>query len=66
MNSLQRLTAMSVDKLLDDLAEAVKEEKTAPEGVDGNLVALYGVGQTPAGPFVVEEVAKSFLDVLYE
>lgn len=27
---------------------------------------ISGVGQTPAGPVVVEEVALSFLDILYE
>ena len=61
----QRLSAESVNKLLDDLGASIKEEKEAP-ATGGNLVALYGVGQTSVGPMMVEEVAKSFLDVLYE
>lgn len=61
-----RLSAMSVDKLLDDLAECLKEEKEAPGGDGGDLVALYGIGQTSVGPAIVDEFAKTFLDVLYE
>jgi sphinganine-1-phosphate aldolase len=60
-----KLSAASVDKLLDDLAECVAEEKKVPEK-GGNLVALYGVGQTAAGPHVVGKVAEMFLDTLYE
>lgn len=61
-----RLSAMSVDKLLDDLAECLKEEKENPGHDSGDLVALYGIGQTSVGPAIVDEFAKTFLDVLYE
>ncbi|EJT51306.1 sphinganine-1-phosphate aldolase [Trichosporon asahii var. asahii CBS 2479] len=61
-----RLSAMSVDKLLDDLAECLKEEKENPGKDSGDLVALYGIGQTSVGPAIVDEFAKTFLDVLYE
>ncbi|BEI87550.1 uncharacterized protein CcaverHIS019_0102680 [Cutaneotrichosporon cavernicola] len=60
-----KLSAASVDQLLDDLGECIAAEKKEPES-GGNLVALYGVGQTAVGPHVVGKVAEMFLDTLYE
>ncbi|ORY22698.1 putative sphinganine-1-phosphate aldolase [Naematelia encephala] len=60
-----RLTAMSVAKLLNDLEQAIKEAKLNPKE-DGDMVALYGLGQTTAGPHVVGKVAEIFIDTLYE
>lgn len=60
-----KLTAKSVDTLLHDLEECIAAEKAEPAD-GGNLVALYGVGQTAAGPTVVGKVAEMFLDTLYE
>lgn len=66
---------------MNDLEEAIKVVKKDPP-TDGTMVALYGessttqrtgheltrsgVGQTTAGPYVVDELAKTYLDVLYE
>lgn len=61
-----RLSAQSVNKLLDDLGECLQEEKDTPGEDSGDLVALYGIGQTSVGPAIVDEFAKTFLDVLYE
>ncbi|WRT63911.1 uncharacterized protein IL334_000837 [Kwoniella shivajii] len=61
-----RLSAGKVDKLLDDLSEVVKEVKASPQDQKGDLVALYGLGQTSVGPHVVGKLAETFLDTLYE
>ncbi|KAL0242105.1 hypothetical protein I308_105733 [Cryptococcus tetragattii IND107] len=61
-----RLSAKSVDKLIEDLGEALKEVKASPQGSGGDMVALYGLGQTSAGPHVVGKLAETFLDTLYE
>ncbi|WVQ78645.1 hypothetical protein IAT38_000732 [Cryptococcus sp. DSM 104549] len=61
-----RLSAKSVDKLLDDLGEAIAQVKEAPTGAGGDMVALYGLGQTSAGPHVISKLAETFLDTLYE
>ncbi|KAL7420128.1 Dihydrosphingosine phosphate lyase [Cryptotrichosporon argae] len=60
-----RLSAKSVDKLLDDIGAALKTLTSDPP-TDGDMVALYGLGQTSVGPHVVGELAATFLDVLYE
>ncbi|TYJ51647.1 hypothetical protein B9479_007767 [Cryptococcus floricola] len=60
-----RLTAKSVDTLIKQLQETIEQVKTAPKGKDGDMVALYGLGQTSAGPHVVGKLAESFLDTLY-
>lgn len=62
---LQRLTAASVETLLNDLELCLKEEKENPDQ-SGQLVALYGLGQTSVGPTLVGKVAEMFLDLLYE
>jgi sphinganine-1-phosphate aldolase len=67
----QRLTAANVEKLLEDLAEAIDEVRTAASSAEGkekqgDMVALYGLGQTSVGPHVVAKLAETFLDVLYE
>ncbi|AAW44943.1 sphinganine-1-phosphate aldolase, putative [Cryptococcus deneoformans JEC21] len=61
-----RLSAKSVDKLIEDLGDALKEVKASPQGAGGDMVALYGLGQTSAGPHVVGKLAETFLDTLYE
>ncbi|WVR03667.1 hypothetical protein IAU60_000662 [Kwoniella sp. DSM 27419] len=61
-----RLSAPKVEKLLDDLAEVVAQVKAAPPDSKGDLVALYGIGQTSVGPHVVGKLAETFLDTLYE
>ncbi|WVQ62492.1 uncharacterized protein L199_000632 [Kwoniella botswanensis] len=60
-----RLSARKVDKLLDDLDEVVKHVKSSPNEQKGDLVALYGVGQTSVGPHVVGQIAETFMDTLY-
>lgn len=71
----QRLTAKNVDKLLEDLATTIEEVRAASSSSSGNsdskekqgdMVALYGLGQTSVGPHVVAKLAETFLDVLYE
>ncbi|OWZ49928.1 sphinganine-1-phosphate aldolase [Cryptococcus neoformans 125.91] len=61
-----RLSAKSVDKLIEDLGDALKEVKASRQGTGGDMVALYGLGQTSAGPHVVGKLAETFLDTLYE
>ncbi|KAK8861729.1 hypothetical protein IAR55_002552 [Kwoniella newhampshirensis] len=62
-----RLTAKSVDELLDDLSEVVTElKKGGTSATQGDMVALYGLGQTSVGPHVVGKLAETFLDTLYE
>ncbi|WWC86025.1 uncharacterized protein L201_000896 [Kwoniella dendrophila CBS 6074] len=61
-----RLSAQKVDKLLDDLSEVITEIKASPNDQKGDLVALYGLGQTSVGPHVIGKVAETFLDTLYE
>ncbi|RSH94860.1 hypothetical protein EHS25_004666 [Saitozyma podzolica] len=60
-----RLTAANVDQLLDDLEKVIEDVKQNPPK-DGDMVALYGLGQTSVGPHVVGKLAETFLDVLYE
>lgn len=55
-----------MDKLIEDLGDALKEVKASPQGTGGDMVALYGLGQTSAGPHVVGKLAETFLDTLYE
>jgi sphinganine-1-phosphate aldolase len=62
------LTAKSIDKLVDDLAEVIEIVKGDLNGLNadkGDMVALYGVGQTSVGPIVVSKLAEAFLDTLY-
>ncbi|ORX35330.1 putative sphinganine-1-phosphate aldolase [Kockovaella imperatae] len=59
-------TSKTVDRLLDDLEYCVAQLKKEPKGSSGDMVALYGIGQTSVGPHVVEELAKTYIDVLYE
>nr|XP_031859585.1 uncharacterized protein CI109_005047 [Kwoniella shandongensis]KAA5526657.1 hypothetical protein CI109_005047 [Kwoniella shandongensis] len=63
-----RLTAQSVDKLLSDLEAVVIELKKGnkPDAPQGDMVALYGLGQTSVGPHVIGKLAEVFLDTLYE
>nr|XP_019014579.1 sphinganine-1-phosphate aldolase [Kwoniella pini CBS 10737]OCF53360.1 sphinganine-1-phosphate aldolase [Kwoniella pini CBS 10737] len=61
-----RLSAQKVDKLLDDLDIVIKGIKASPDAQKGDLVALYGLGQTSVGPHVIGKVAECFLDTLYE
>ncbi|OCF45133.1 sphinganine-1-phosphate aldolase [Kwoniella heveanensis CBS 569] len=61
-----RLSAPKVDQLLDDLAGVVDAVKAAPPNSKGDLVALYGIGQTSVGPHVVGKLAETFLNTLYE
>ncbi|WVQ93736.1 hypothetical protein IAU59_000813 [Kwoniella sp. CBS 9459] len=61
-----RLSAPKVDQLLEDLDEVVKAVKAAPPNNKGDLVALYGIGQTSVGPHVVGKLAETFLNTLYE
>ncbi|WWC58330.1 uncharacterized protein I303_100870 [Kwoniella dejecticola CBS 10117] len=61
-----RLSAQKVDKLLDDLEIVIQEIKASPDTQKGDLVALYGLGQTSVGPHVIGKVAECFLDTLYE
>ncbi|KAK4688526.1 sphinganine-1-phosphate aldolase, partial [Tremellales sp. Uapishka_1] len=61
------LTAKSIDKLLDDLEVVMEEVKATRDGdKQGDMVALYGLGQTSVGPHVVGKLAEAFLDTLYE
>ncbi|CAD6579590.1 MAG: hypothetical protein TREMPRED_002526 [Tremellales sp. Tagirdzhanova-0007] len=55
----------SGSKLIEDLEEVVEEVKKSPTD-EGDLVALYGLGQTSAGPHVVGKVAETYLDVCLE
>jgi sphinganine-1-phosphate aldolase len=71
-----------VDRLLDDLEDAIAQVKKGGSEKQGDLVALYGtscvlfsldklieytgMGQTNVGPHVFGKLAETFLDVLYE
>ncbi|TDL15304.1 PLP-dependent transferase [Rickenella mellea] len=60
-----RLTVPVVDTFLEDLKACVKEAKSKPAG-KGNMVALYGLGNSSAvGPAMVGKLATAFLDTLY-
>jgi len=56
----------SVDQLLNDLEIAIKEVKEMPVDDKGDMVALYGMGQTSVGPHVVGKLAEMYIDTLYE
>jgi sphinganine-1-phosphate aldolase len=55
----------AIDALLSDLREVITEVKSNPPSKDGNLVALYGLGQTSIGKPVVPLLAEIFVDTLY-
>ncbi|KAJ9108048.1 hypothetical protein QFC20_003617 [Naganishia adeliensis] len=57
-------TARNIDNLLKDLKEVLTEVKNSP-ATSGDMVALYGVGQTSVGPTVVTQLAEAFIDTLY-
>ncbi|KAJ9107689.1 hypothetical protein QFC21_001149 [Naganishia friedmannii] len=57
-------TARNIDNLLKDLKEVLVEVKNSPAAA-GDMVALYGVGQTSVGPAVVTQLAEAFIDTLY-
>jgi sphinganine-1-phosphate aldolase len=63
-----RLTIPIVDNFLQDLREAVETVKTKPAGEsEGTMVQIYGLGKSSvSGPFLVNEFAKLYLDVLYD
>jgi len=61
------LTVSVVDTFIADLKDSVKEVKSSEPGVDGTMVALYGLGgSSPIGPNLVGELAASFIDTLYK
>nr|ODN85517.1 sphinganine-1-phosphate aldolase [Cryptococcus depauperatus CBS 7841] len=61
-----RLSAQTVDQLAKDLHEVLEKVRKVSSGEkEGDMVALYGLGQTPAGPHVVPKLAEMFLDTLY-
>lgn len=56
------------DLLISALEEVVTEVKTSVpvEGEEeGTMVALYGLGQTAAGPKIIPQIARIFLETLY-
>lgn len=64
----------AIDKLIADLHQVVEEVKEAEEAAadqqgagekKGDLVALYGLGQTSVGPQLVTQLATMFIDTLY-
>ncbi|KAI5451158.1 Dihydrosphingosine phosphate lyase [Naganishia albida] len=57
-------TARNIDNLLKDLKDVLVEVKNSP-AASGDMVALYGVGQTSVGPTVVTQLAEAFIDTLY-
>ncbi|RXK38082.1 sphinganine-1-phosphate aldolase [Tremella mesenterica] len=57
--------ANSVSKLTEDLQTAISSVKASPPK-NGDLVALYGLGQTSVGPHVVGRLAELYLDTMYE
>ncbi|WVN87133.1 uncharacterized protein L203_102309 [Cryptococcus depauperatus CBS 7841] len=60
-----RLSAQTVDQLAKDLHEVLEKVRKVSSGEkEGDMVALYGLGQTPAGPHVVPKLAEMFLDTL--
>lgn len=61
----QLLSVSAIDKLLQDLREVIDEVKSNPPDKDGDLVALYGLGQTSVGKPVVPLLAEMFIDTLY-
>jgi sphinganine-1-phosphate aldolase len=63
--SFQLLSVSAIDKLLQDLREVIDEVKSNPPDKDGDLVALYGLGQTSVGKPVVPLLAEMFIDTLY-
>jgi sphinganine-1-phosphate aldolase len=62
---LQLLSVSAIDALLKDLREIVDEIKRNPPSKDGDMVALYGLGQTSVGKPVVPLLAEMFIDTLY-
>lgn len=37
-----------MDKLIEDLGDALKEVKASPQGAGGDMVALYGESTSPS------------------
>lgn len=62
--AMTMLTAKAVDNLLDDLHAALDQVKAEPSD-SGDMVALYGLGQTSVGPLLVPKLAEMFIDTLY-
>jgi len=62
--AMTMLTAKAVDTLLDDLRAAIDEIKASPPD-SGDLVALYGLGQTSVGPLLVPKLAEMFIDTMF-
>ncbi|PAV18522.1 PLP-dependent transferase [Pyrrhoderma noxium] len=64
-----RLTVPVVDHFIADLKDCVLEVKNSSpkDGEEGNMVALYGLGNSSAvGPVMVEKLATAFLDAMYK
>ena len=63
-----RLTVPVVDAFIADLKGAIEEARALPSGQGkGTMVQIYGLGKsTVSGPFIVDQFAKLYLDVLYD
>lgn len=63
------LSSNSIDRLVSDLKDVVeavkKSSKENGKEKEGDMVALYGLGQTAVGPSVVGKLAEMFIDTLY-
>ncbi|KAL5523548.1 hypothetical protein ACEPAG_7721 [Sanghuangporus baumii] len=70
--AVTRLTVPVVDQFIADLKDCVREVKvlsssTSSSAKEGNMVALYGLGNSSAvGPAMVEKMVTAFLDALYK
>ncbi|KAL5528632.1 DPL1 [Sanghuangporus sanghuang] len=72
--AVTRLTVPVVDQFIADLKDCVREVKvlsssmsSEEKGEEGNMVALYGLGNSSAvGPAMVEKMVTAFLDALYK
>lgn len=56
------LTARSVDKLLDDLAEGIKEVKENKSNGDGSMVAIYGTCPDQEGVVLLADSRRPWTD----
>ncbi|KAL5507479.1 DPL1 [Sanghuangporus vaninii] len=75
--AVTRLTVPVVDQFIADLKDCVREVKVLSSSTsssvkkdkaeEGNMVALYGLGNSSAvGPAMVEKMVTAFLDALYK
>ncbi|KAL0956770.1 hypothetical protein HGRIS_002890 [Hohenbuehelia grisea] len=61
-----RLTVPLDETFVEDLKDAVKEARLAPQGT-GTMTQIYGLGtSTVVGPSMVGELAEAFLNSLYK